>query len=335
MENITIIGAGSWGCALARILADNGYQVLLYDIDEKTVNEINQYHINSNKLLDVLLPKTVKATTSINEAVAFSKYIVLVVPTAVVRKVLKQINNEMNNKKIFINASKGMEPDTFKRVSEIVTEEISEQYLEGFVALTGPSHAEEVVRQKLTMVGAASNNIEHSKMVQKMFSNNQYFRVYTVNDLIGAELGGALKNIYAIAAGIVDGIGYGVNARAAIIARALVEMKRLAKVLGAKEDTLNGLTGVGDLIVTCTSELSRNYQAGLMIGKGDNLEEALSKMTMVVEGARTCISAYQAAKKYNVYTPLINGIYDVIYNHKKPQDVLMEFMTTELKDENE
>lgn len=335
MENITVIGAGSWGCALGRILADNGYNVLLYDIDEKTVNEINEYHTNSNKLFNAVLPNNVSATNSIKKAVEFSKYIVLVVPTAVVRGVLKQINKELNDKKLFINASKGIEPDTFKRVSEIVKEEIDEKYFEGFVALTGPSHAEEVVAQKLTVVGAASDNIENAKLVQEMFSNKQYFRVYTVNDLVGAELGGALKNIYAIAAGIVDGIGFGVNAKAAVISRALVEMKRLAKVLGGKEDTLNGLTGVGDLIVTCTSNLSRNYQAGYMIATGDNLEEALSKMTMVVEGARTCISAYQAAKQYNVYTPLIDGVYEIIYNHKKPIDILTEFMSTNLKDENE
>ena len=335
MKNVTVIGAGSWGCALGRILADNKYNVLLYDIDQKTVNEINEFHTNSNKLFNAKLPDNVKATSDIKEAIEYSQIIVLVVPTAVVRGVLRQINLVIDNNKLFINASKGMEPETFKRVSEIVSEEIDNKYLEGFVALTGPSHAEEVVNQKLTVIGAASDNIEHAKLVQTMFSNHQYFRVYTVNDLIGAELGGSLKNIYALATGIVDGIGFGANAKAAVITRALVEMKRLAKVLGAKEDTLNGLTGVGDLIVTCTSNLSRNYQAGLMIGKGDNLEEALSKMTMVVEGARTCISAYQAARKYNVYNPLIDGVYDIIYNHKSPYDVLKQFMYTNLKDENE
>lgn len=335
MDKITIIGAGSWGCALGRILADNGYDVLLYDIDEKTIDEINSNHTNKNKLFNAILPNNVKATTSIKEAVNYSEYIVLVVPTAVVRGVLKQINIELTDSKVFINASKGIEPETFKRVSEIVIEEINPEYYQGFVAITGPSHAEEVVAQKLTIVGAASDNIQLAKKVQEMFSNQQYFRVYTVNDLIGAELGGALKNIYAIAAGIVDGIGFGVNAKAAVISRALVEMKRLAKVLGAKEDTLNGLTGVGDLIVTCTSNLSRNYQAGYMIGTGNNLEETLSKMTMVVEGARTCISAYQAAKKYNVYTPLIDGVYEIIYNHRKPQEILNAYMATNLKDENE
>lgn len=335
MENITIIGAGSWGCALGRILADNGYKVLLYDIDKKTVDEINEKHINSNKLMNVKLPTSVVATTSISDAIKNSNYIVLVVPTAVVRGVLKQINTVITNKKLFINASKGIEPDTFKRVSEIVSEEIDAKYLDGFVAITGPSHAEEVVCQKLTIVGAASNNITHAKLVQNMFSNQQYFKVYTVSDLVGAELGGALKNIYALAAGIVDGLGFGANAKAALISRALVEMKRLAKQFGAKEDTLNGLTGVGDLIVTCTSNLSRNYQAGYMIGTGDNLDEALSKMTMVVEGARTCISAYQAAKKYNIYTPLIDSIYDIIYNYKNPLDVLKEYMASDLKGENE
>ena len=335
MENITIIGAGSWGCALSRILGDNGHNVLLYDIDEKTVNEINQYHTNSNKLFDAILPNNVKATLSLDEAISKNDYVLLVVPTAVVRNVLKQINGVIKTKKVFINASKGIEPNTFKRVSEIVKEEINPQYYGGFVALTGPSHAEEVVKQNLTLVAAASEDIELAKKVQVMFSNLQYFRVYTLSDLIGAELGGALKNIYAIAAGIVDGIGYGINARAGIITRALVEMKRLGAVFGAKEETMNGLTGIGDLIVTCTSNLSRNYQAGYMIGNGDDLNEALSKMTMVVEGARTCVSAYQAARKYNIYTPVIDAVYEVIYNHKQPLDVIKTLMATSLKEENE
>ena len=335
MKNITIIGAGSWGCALSRILGDNGHNVILYDIDEEAVKEINELHTNSKKLFTSKLPNNVTATTNLKEAVHKNDYILLVVPTAVVRGVLKQINEVMNTKKVFINASKGIEPNTFKRVSEIVNEEINQEYLEGFVVLTGPSHAEEVVEQKLTVIAAASDNEALAKEVQVMFSNKEYFRVYTCDDLIGAELGGSLKNIYAIAAGIIDGVGYGVNARSAIIARALVEMKRLAKALGAKEETLNGLTGVGDLVVTCTSSLSRNYQAGYMIGTGDNLDEALSKMTMVVEGARTCVSAYQAAKQYNLYTPIINAVYDVIYNHKMPTDVIQSLLATELKNENE
>ena len=335
MKNIAIIGAGSWGCALSRILGDNKHNVTLYDIDEKAVNEINTHHTNTSKLFDSLLPNNVTATTNLKEAITKNDYILLVIPTTVVRTVLKQINEVMNSKKVFINASKGIEPNTFKRVSEIVIEEIDEKYLSGFVALTGPSHAEEVVKQKLTLVASASNDIELAKDVQLMFSNQEYFRVYTVNDLIGAEIAGALKNIYAIASGILEGLGYGVNAKAAIISRALVEMKRLSIAFGAKEETLNGLTGIGDLVVTCTSNLSRNYQAGYMIGQGDNLEEALSKMSMVVEGARTCISAYQAARHYNIYTPIIDAVYDVIYNHKQPQAVIQKMMASSLKDENE
>lgn len=187
MKNITIIGAGSWGCALSRILGDNGHNVLLYDIDEEAVKEINEFHTNSKKLFTSKLPNNVTATTCLKEAIQRNDYILLVVPTAVVRNVLKQINEVIDSKKVFINASKGIEPDTFKRVSEIVYEEIKQEYLEGFVVLTGPSHAEEVVNQKLTVVAAASDNLELAKEVQVMFSNKEYFRVYTCDDLIGAE----------------------------------------------------------------------------------------------------------------------------------------------------
>lgn len=334
MERVAIIGAGSWGCALARILSDNGHSVLLYDIDQKTVDEINQFHTNSNKLFDGKLPEEVKATSSLEEAVKGNDNIVLVVPTTVVRKVLNQINQVIDCKKLFINGSKGIEPDTFKRVSEIVYEEIDNKYIDGFVALTGPSHAEEVVLQKLTLIAAASENVEKAKKVQNMFSNKDYFGVFTVTDLIGAELGGALKNIYAIASGIIDGIGYGANAKAAVITRALVEMRRIALALGAKNETVMGLTGVGDLVVTCTSNLSRNYQAGYMIGSGNNLEEALSKMTMVVEGARTCISAHQVIKKLNIHAPIIDAIYDVIYCHKDPKEAAKKLMSVSMKQED-
>ena len=333
MENITVVGAGSWGCALARILGDNGNNVLLYDKDKKAIDEINTYHTNKEKLKEGILPDTVSATTSLNEALK-NKYILLVVPTAVIRNVLKEMKPLINEPKIFINASKGIEPDTHKRISQIVYEEIDNKYIEGFVALTGPSHAEEVVMQNLTLVAAASDNKEIAKQVQVMFSNKSYFRVYTVNDLIGAELGGSLKNIYALASGISEGLGFGVNARAALITRGLAEMKRLAVAMGAKESTLYGLTGIGDLIVTCTSKLSRNYQAGVMIGSGDNLEEALSKMTMVVEGARTCVSAYQASKELNIYTPIIDAVYSVLYEHQNPKFAIGKMMANALKDED-
>jgi len=332
-SKITVIGAGSWGCALARILGDNGHDVLIYDVDKNSIDEINVYHTNKAKLKDGLLPLCVKGTTDLKEAIEFSSNVLLVVPTKVVRSVLLDINKYIDSQKLFINASKGIEPDSFKRVSEIVYEVIDNNYIKGFVSLTGPSHAEEVICQNLTMIAAASENEEHSVYVQELFSNNKYFRVYRVNDLIGAELGGSLKNVYAIAAGLCDGMGYGVNAKAALITRGLNEMKKLAIAMGAKEETLNGLTGVGDLIVTCTSPLSRNYMAGMNIARGKDLQETLDSIPMVVEGARTCISAYFAARKYNLETPIIDAIYNVIYNKKDPKNELKEIMARGLKEE--
>ena len=333
IEKIAVIGAGSWGCALSRILGDNGHDVLLYDVDEKAIEEINTHHTNKSKLHDGKLPLNVKGTTNLEEAVNWCNIILLVVPTKVVRSVLSNINKSLNSKKVFVNASKGIEPDTFKRVSEIVYEEINNDYVEGFVALTGPSHAEEVILQKLTLVAAASANEELASRIQIIFSNNVYFRVYRVLDLIGAELGGSLKNVYAIAAGICEGLGYGVNSRSALVTRGLSEMKKLAIAMGAKEETLNGLTGVGDLIVTCTSNLSRNYQAGIKLAQGNNLQETLDSMPMVVEGARTCISAYQAARKYEIDTPIIDAVYNVIYNACDPHDEIKKIMSRALKEE--
>ena len=337
INKITVIGGGSWGCALARILGDNGISVLIYDIDETAINEINEFHTNKSKLLDGVLPDCVRGTVSLKEAVCNGDLILLVVPTKVTRGILENINQLLienkQGKKLFINASKGIEPDTFKRVSEIVYEVIDNKFIEGFVALTGPSHAEEVVLQKLTMVAAASDNEEHNKIVQRIFSNKTYFRVYTVNDLIGAELGGSLKNVYAIVAGCLDELGYGANAKAALITRGLAEMKRLAIALGGKEETLNGLTGVGDLIVTCTSKLSRNYQAGQKIARGIDIYQTLESMPMVVEGARTCISAYQAASYLGVDVPIINSIYNVVYLGKNPIDEIKQLMSRTLKGE--
>jgi len=176
-------------------------------------------------------------------------------------------------------------------------------------------------------------NQEHAQLVQETFSNEKYFRVYTSNDLIGAELGGSLKNIYAIASGMLDGLGYGINAKSALITRGLVEMKRITVLLGGQEETLNGLVGVGDLIVTCMSRFSRNYSAGLMIGEGDDLKTSLSKMTMVVEGVKTCKTAYHLAKELNIETPIIDAVYDVLFNEIEPSIVIRQLMSRELKSE--
>ena len=334
MEKITILGAGSWGSALARILGDNKHNVVLYDTDQATIDEINLYHTNEKKLPGGILPHNVSATTSMVEALNDSTIVLISVPTKVIRPVLKEVNNHLSNKLLFVNASKGLEPDTFKRVSQIVEEEINKEYLEGFVCLTGPSHAEEVIEQLLTAITAASANIDHARRIQKIFSNQTYFRVYTQSDLIGAELGGSLKNIYAIASGMLHGLGLGDNAKAALITRALTEMRRLAIAMGAKEKTLSGLTGVGDLVVTATSHHSRNFQAGVQLATGKNLEDVVNNMSMVVEGARTCESAYFAAKHYKVDAPIIEAVYDVIYLHTPVNDAIKKIMARTLKDED-
>jgi glycerol-3-phosphate dehydrogenase (NAD(P)+) len=281
----------------------------------------------------VSLAKEVVATTSLQETLNFSDMIILAVPTSVTRIVLSEMKKLIQSKKLFVNVAKGLEFKTNDRVSQIVYDEIPEAYIEGFVSLTGPSHAEEVIVRKITSIVAASNSLEHAKLVQETFSNEDYFRVYTSLDLIAAELGGSLKNIYAIASGMLDGLGFGINAKSALITRGLIEMKRITVELGGLEETLNGLVGIGDLIVTCMSRFSRNYSAGLLIGEGDDLKTSLSKMTMVVEGVKTCKTAYFLAKELQIETPIIDAVYNVLFNEIDPEIVINKLMSRDLKSE--
>lgn len=333
MERLAIIGAGSWGSALGKIVSDNGHLVIMYDRSAEIVSEINQHHTNKSKLPVGVLNENVRATNDIAEAVAFGDIILLAVPTSVIRDVLKEINTVIKSKKIFVNASKGMEPHTFKRVSEIVAEEIDPRFVTGFVALSGPSHAEEVILGMLTLVTATSPDLELARLIQRVFSNQTYFRVYTLTDLIGVETCASLKNIIAIASGIIAGLGYGDNTRAALITRGLVEIKRIACFLGAEEKTVFGLAGLGDLVVTCTSTHSRNFQAGYKIGHGKDLEQALSEMTMVVEGARSAVAAHELIKKHNLYAPIIESVYDIIYHKQDPRERISKLMKNDLKEE--
>lgn len=330
---VTVIGGGSWGSALARILGDNNHDVIIYERLLEIVNEINEFHTNKSKLPVGTLPLNVTATDSLEEALIDASVIVIAVPTKVIRSVLQKMNLVLTHKCLFVNASKGLEPDTFLRVSEIVYQEINNDLIEDFVALTGPSHAEEVINQLLTIICAVSTNKKAAKTVQSLFNNSKYFRVYTSYDLIGSELCGALKNIYAIASGMLSGCGLGDNAKAGLISRALVEMRRFVVSFGANEDTIYGLTGVGDLVVTTTSVHSRNFQAGYRLATGKNLEETISSMTMVVEGARTVVAAYQYARVNNLETPIIDAVYDVLYNKKAVKTAINQLMKRSLKDE--
>ena len=332
MNKISIIGAGSWGTALANILCENKHSVLLYDNDVNTVNDINNSHINK-KMPDVLIDKTIKATSSILELLNYSDIIVISIPTKVIRNVLDEIKLLINSPKLFVNTSKGIEPETFKRVSEIVYEIIPNEFIKGFVALTGPSHAEEVVLKLPTTICSVSENYEHAKLIQTIFGNHTNFRVYTGSDLLGSELCGAIKNVYAIASGMLEGLGFGDNARAGLITRALVELRRIVIKLGARPETLFGLTGVGDLIVTTTSHHSRNFQAGVSLAKGTSLEDTINSMSMVVEGARTCLAIYEIINKLDIDAPIITAVYRVLYEKVPVIDSLSELFLRTFKDE--
>ncbi|QVK20324.1 NAD(P)H-dependent glycerol-3-phosphate dehydrogenase [Mycoplasmatota bacterium] len=332
MANISVIGGGSWGTALAQLLLDNGHDVIVRDNNKHNVDNINNNH-TIDVLEDVILHKGMKATTSIKEVIDFADFIVISVPTKVMRNALNEVKDVLTTPKVFINASKGIEPVTFKRVSEIVEEVIPNEYLKGFVSISGPSHAEEVVLRKLTSIVSTSVDYKLAKEVQTIFHNKNYFRVYTSTDIIGAEMGASLKNVIALASGILTGLGYGDNARAALITRGLVEMNRLSVAVGAESKTLLGLTGIGDLIVTCTSLHSRNFQAGFKIGSGTNLEETLNSMTMVVEGARSAKAAYDLAKELDIEIPIIEATYDIIYNHISPNESISKLMNRDLKAE--
>lgn len=313
---ITVIGGGSWGLALSKVLSNNDHDVLVYDVNPKIVEKINELHICLQLNEDI--PKNIVATSSMEEAMSFSEIVLFVVPTKVLRVAINEALKFMKNPKLIINAAKGIEPETFLRISEIFSEMIPANLLKGFVALSGPSHAEEVIKGLTTVVTASSENEDDAKQVQDLFHNTEYFRVYTSTDLKGAELGGALKNIFALASGLIAGKGLGDNARAALISRGLVEMSKFYEMYGADPKSLMGLSGIGDLVVTCTSPHSRNFQAGYKIGNGKDLEETLNSMTMVVEGIRTCEAAYKYAESKNLEMPIISAVYEVLFNKMDP-----------------
>ncbi len=313
---VSVIGAGSWGMALAKVLDDNGHDVLVYDVDENVIEKINTLHICHQ--LDEYVPETIRATGDMIRVVRHSDALLFAVPTKVLRAAIEAVLAHIEAPKLFINAAKGLEPATFKRMSEVFEEMIPDAKRKGFVALSGPSHAEEVIRGLPTLITCASEDEAHAIAAQRLFHNKDYFRVYSSTDLIGVELGGALKNIFAIAAGILRGQDYGDNAMAALLTRGLVEMGKIYDHLGASKESLFGLTGIGDLFVTCISPHSRNFQAGYKIGKGKDLHATLSSMTMVVEGIRTCEAVHQFTRDNDLDTPIIDALYDVVFNRLDP-----------------
>lgn len=333
MEKISVFGAGSWGTALSYVLAQNGHDVLLWTHRAEQAEEINQ-HTNNRYLKNIQLPENLKATSDLKAAVAHSSTFVIAVPTKAVREVCTAITGELDKKILFVHVSKGIEPDSLKRISEMIREEVPAQWLEDVVVLSGPSHAEEVVLEQPTTVTAACENTAAAEKVQDLFMN-QYFRVYTNTDVIGVEIGGALKNIIALAVGITDGLGFGDNAKAALMTRGLAEIARLGVKMGATPLTFSGLTGVGDLIVTCTSPHSRNWRAGNMLGKGKTIDQVLEEMGMVVEGIRTTKAAHQLSAAYNVPMPITDALYAVLFEGVSTKDAVELLMGRMKKNEME
>lgn len=325
-EKVTILGAGSWGTALGIVLADNGHEVRLWSYNEDQVNEINTYRTNERYLPGIQLEGKIHAYAEMSSALHNVKTIVIAVPTKAVREVVRKIARIIKNPVIVVHVCKGIEPDTLKRVSEMITEEMPEHLMEDLVVLSGPSHAEEVSRRQPTTVAVSSKNIRAAEYIQDLFMNAN-FRVYTNEDIVGVEIGGALKNIIALAAGISDGLGYGDNAKAALITRGLAEISRLGTKMGANPLTFLGLTGIGDLIVTCTSVHSRNWRTGNALGKGKSLNQILEEMGQVVEGVRTTKAAVQLAEKYNVTMPISSILYKVLFENLKPKEAVDELMS--------
>lgn len=332
MTNVSVFGTGSWGTALANVLADNGHNCLMWGKTETTIRALNEQHTNHKYLPETQLNKSLKATTELKQAVLHAEILILAVPTKAIRSVTAQINEVSDAPKIIIHVSKGIEPLTFKRISEMIEEEMGAALSKGVGVLSGPSHAEEVAVKQPTTVAVASKDISVARIAQDLFMN-EYFRVYTNDDLIGVEIGGALKNIIALAAGITDGLGYGDNAKAALMTRGLAEITRLGTRMGADPMTFLGLAGIGDLIVTCTSVHSRNWKCGNMLGKGATLDEALAQMGMVVEGVRTTEAAYEMSKAFNVEMPITTALYKLLFEGLDVNTGVMELMSREKKNE--
>lgn len=326
MEKIAVLGAGSWGTALAMVLTDNGHEVRLWTHKQEHAKEINESHTNKNYLPKITLPESLKAYTSLHEALKDVTTIVFVLPTEAIRDVCKQVATILDRHVTIIHGTKGIEPKTLKRVSEMMEEELPREYYTDIVVLSGPSHAEEVSLKHPTTVTASSKTMTEAEKAQDLFINEN-FRVYTSVDMIGVELGGSLKNIIALGAGISDGLGYGDNAKAALVTRGLAEIARLGTAKGADPLTFVGLSGVGDLIVTCTSVHSRNWRAGNLLAKGNNLDDVLAEMGMVVEGVRTTKAAYELAETENIEMPITKGLYKILFENANAKDVVDELMT--------
>ncbi|MEX0381073.1 NAD(P)H-dependent glycerol-3-phosphate dehydrogenase [Leuconostoc sp. MS02] len=336
MTKIAVLGAGSWGTALANTAAENGHDVRLWTHNPGQVEEINQQHTNLKYLPDATLADTLVATNDMVRAIEDVEIVLSVVPTKAVREVAQKLATALKEQAhtvILAHATKGLEQGTYKRISEMIAEEVPEAYRSALVVISGPSHAEDVIKHDLTAVSIGSSNESAAQLLQRVLSNDT-FRAYTNHDLLGSELFAALKNIVAIASGALIGLGYGVNAQAALLTRSLVEMRALGSAMGAKTETLYELAGIGDLIVTGMSPNSRNYRAGFGLGQGKSLQQVTAEMGMVIEGVNTTKAVYDFSKIYHVDMPITDAVYQVLYKNEPLREVIADLMARPLKSED-
>lgn len=332
-KSIGVIGAGSWGTTLADLLAKKGHRVTLWAFEEELVVEMAQSRENSIYLKGISLSPSLSFTGSLKEAVQGSEILLFVSPSQVIRRVLVDALPHIGPGTLIVSASKGIEVETLKLVSQIYEEILPPELYRNFAVLSGPSFAREVAMEMPTAVVAAAADSVIARQVQDAFTC-QFFRVYTNNDIIGVELGGAVKNVIAIAAGIADGLGFGYNTRAALITRGLAEITRLGLSLGARGDTFAGLAGMGDLVLTCTGDLSRNRSVGIQLGQGKLLEEILGGMRMVAEGVKTTESTCLLAGKLGVEMPIAFKVNEILNNDRPARDAVIELMSRDLKAES-
>ena len=330
MKRTAILGAGSWGTAMGALLADNGFEASLWARDSAFADALERERQNSVYLPGVVFPENLKPCSDMALALSGAELIVCAIPSHGLRAILEAARPFIGKEAIVVSATKGIEAVSLLTPTRIIRDVLGVSN-HGIVALSGPSFAKEVSHGLPAAVCAASASLKAAQAVQAAFSTRT-FRVYTNADVTGVELGGALKNVMAIASGISDGLGLGLNARAALITRGLAEMTRLGVKMGAHPATFSGLSGIGDLVLTCTGALSRNYSTGVALGKGKTLEEAQNGR-QVSEGVRTTEAAYSLAEKNHVETPIINEVYAVLYEGKRPKDAVMELMTRDLKAE--
>jgi len=329
---IAVIGAGSWGTTLANLLAKKGYPVTLWCYEEDLAGCIQKSRVNDLYLPDVLLPENLEATNSLQSAVTDKQMLLFVTPSQATRHVLSQVLPYLSPQALIVSASKGIENDSLMLLSQVFEELLPKEMHRRLGFLSGPSFANEVSVDMPTAVVAAAHDGIVAKEIQTIFSTDT-FRVYNHSDIIGVELGGAMKNVIALAAGVADGLGFGYNTRAALITRGLAEMTRLGIKLGGAAETFAGLAGMGDLVLTCTGDLSRNRSVGIELGKGRKIDEILSGMQMIAEGVKTTLSAYQLAAKLGVDVPIIEQMYLILYQNKNPRKAVTDLMLRDLKSE--